>query len=427
VDGVRQQTPDEFTHGTLLKDRYALDRTLGRGGMGQVYLGRDEVLARPVAVKVIRPRDPHLRDRSTQEAGLREAFTQEARIGANLTHPAIATVFDFGFQGQEPFIVFEYIPGETLREVIQRRGRLPLEEVRLILGPLAQALNFAHARHVVHRDLKPENIRATAQGYFKILDLGLAKEFRQALDWSFAGTPAYASPEQAAGLPCDGRTDQYALALIAYEMLTGDRPFRHADWQQLLKMHREQEAPSPRRFVPDLPESVCTALQRALQKDPNRRFASCEEFAVALGCQLLNIPVPLPEILGLTALARMSGHWTSARFRIIREWMAFYDALSPDAVWAALSPDAVWVVYRGEIRRYPLEAVTELRRSWWGNELHLRIQKSSEVVRQSFRFTSREECEQWHALLRDLRDRLPTDDAVPAECPPVSFARRLKG
>jgi tetratricopeptide (TPR) repeat protein/tRNA A-37 threonylcarbamoyl transferase component Bud32 len=366
--------------------------------MGEVYLGRDRVLDRPVAVKVIRPRDPELRNRSMYEASFREAFLQEARIGANLTHPAIATVFDFGFHEEEPFIVFEYIAGETLHEVIRRRGHLPLEEVRLLLGPLAQALDFAHSHQVVHRDLKPENIRATAQGHFKILDLGLAREFRDGLDWSFAGTPAYASPEQVAGLPCDGRTDQYALALVAYEMLTGERVFAPTDWDELLKMHREEELPDPRRCVPDLPRTVCTALWRALQKDPNHRYASCQEFALAVGCQLQNAPLPLPEILRLTAVRRMWGQWNSARFRLIRKGTAVY---------LALSADALWVAYRGEIRRWPLGTITAIRRNLSGTKLHLQLHPAQKVAQQSFRFTGWDECGQWYKLLRESKDRLP--------------------
>jgi serine/threonine-protein kinase len=412
---VQWEPSDEFAPGTLLNNRYVLERVLGRGSMGQVFLGRDSVLDRSVAVKVIRPRDPHLRDRSLYEASLREAFIEEARTGANLTHPAIATVLDFGFHEGEPFIVFEYIAGETLHEVIRRRGRLPLEEVRLILGPLAQALDFAHSHHIVHRDLKPENIRATAQGHFKILDFGLAKAFRHQVDWSFAGTPAYASPEQAAGLPCDGRTDQYALALIAHEMLSGHRLFENTDWRELLRMHREQEPLSPRRFVPDLPESVCNALLRALQKDPNLRLASCEEFAVAFGCQLLNAPVPLPEILRLTEVPRMWGEWNDARFRIAT------------AVYLVLSRDALWVAYRGEIRCWPLRALTEVRRNWWGNDLHLRFHRASQVVRQAFGFAKCKECQQWYESLQDLKSHSPGDASVSAEWPqiePVVLMRR---
>src|SRR5262249_17947092 len=234
--------------GAVLMNRYAVERELGRGGMGLVYLARDQVLERLVAVKLVRPRDPHLRERTLSEQNLRQAFVREAVIGANLNHPAIATVFDFGFYDNEPMIVFEYVDGETLQQTLASRGRLPLADVRLILASLAQALQFAHARQIVHRDLKPANIRSTIHGQYKILDLGLATEFRQAADWRFAGTPRYASPEQAAGLACDGRTDQYALGLIAFEMLTGRPVFEAASVAEMLRLHREQPPPALRSF-----------------------------------------------------------------------------------------------------------------------------------------------------------------------------------
>jgi serine/threonine-protein kinase len=182
-----------------------------------------------------------------------------------LAHSAIATVYDFGFHDDKPFTVFEYIEGETLRALLRRRGRLPLDEVRLIVGPLAQALDFAHSCGIVHRDLKPENLRATKHGSFKILDLGLAQEFRRPADWRFMGTPAYAAPEQAAGLASDGGTDQYALALVAYEMLTGRRLFEHRDPRVLLEMHCREEPRPANQVVPDIPESVSAALLKALQ------------------------------------------------------------------------------------------------------------------------------------------------------------------
>ncbi len=275
-----------FKPGTLLADRYLLQEELGRGGMGLVFLARDQRLERDVAIKVMHP------DKRPDDAPRRRAwearFTQEARLGANLLHPAIATVFDYGFHDGAPYAVFEYISGSVLREVIQNRGAIPLNEVQLIIGPLAQALDFAHRQRVVHRDLKPENIRATRQGHFKILDLGLAKRFdRHEESWSFAGTPAYAAPEQAAGVASDGRADQYALGLIVYELLTGRRPFDSKDPLRLLEQHRQEEPVSPAHWTPGLPDSVCSAILKALAKNPADRYARCEDFAAALGCQFL--------------------------------------------------------------------------------------------------------------------------------------------
>jgi serine/threonine protein kinase len=342
-----RQLQDSFAPGQVIQGRYRIERELGRGGMGVVYLGRDLRLDRPVAIKVIVLQGRTSVPDDARVAALYSAFAEEARLGANLTHPAVATVYDYGFHDGQPFTVFEYLPGETLRDLLRRRGRLPLEDVRLIVGALAQALDFAHARRVVHRDLKPDNVRATEQGLFKVLDLGLAREFGRDVDWSgFAGTPAYASPEQASGAPCDGRADQYALALITFELLTGSRLFRSRHPYDLLRMHREAE---PERLATDLadaPEPVRLALARALSKDPNARFDSCGDFAVALGCQLLNTPAPAPEILLETDVQRM----TLGRFV---HWMRW----RKNDVHLALTDQALWSCYHLEVRRWPIDGV----------------------------------------------------------------------
>jgi serine/threonine protein kinase/tetratricopeptide (TPR) repeat protein len=340
-----KQPGSGFALGQMLQDRYRLESKLGQGGMGVVYLARDQRLDRPVAVKVIRPPRKEGRLGASREAETHLAFAEEARIGANLTHPAIATVFDFGFHETQPFTVFEYVGGETLGDLLRRRGRLPLEEVRLIVGPLAQGLDFAHGRHVVHRDLKPENIRATEQGQFKILDLGLAREFCRESEWSFAGTPAYASPEQAAGLPCDGRTDQYALGLIVYEMLTGQRPFVSKGVIELLEMHRTQEPTPLGEILPDLPASVGSAVLRALSKEAGHRFASCEELALAIGCQLLSLPTPPSSILYMTHIKRMWGYWRSPPISFSR------------GIYLILTTDSLWVWHQEEMARWSLAAV----------------------------------------------------------------------
>jgi serine/threonine protein kinase len=270
----------ELQPGDWIQDRYEVQVELGRGGMGCVYLARDARLDRLVAIKVV----ARNLESESESQSLEDALAQEARLGAGLNHPAIATVYDFGFHQSRPFTVFEYVDGDALREILVRRGRLELDDVRTIVGSLARALDFAHSRGIVHRDLKPENVRASRQGQFKILDLGLAQEFRRQREWgSFAGTPAYASPEQSSGLPSDGRTDQYALAVMAYEMIAGQRPFEHDNPRLLLQMHQSAPPRPPAEHAPDLPAAINGSILRALQKDPGARFASCEEFAAALG------------------------------------------------------------------------------------------------------------------------------------------------
>lgn len=286
---------DSFRPGMELQGRYRLESELGRGGFGIVFRGLDLRLERFVAVKVMLP--GRGADTPERRAALEAMFADEARLGANLVSPAIATVFDYGFHGPLPYTVFEYVPGETLRDLLRRRGRMPLDEVTLVLGPVAQALDLAHARRVVHRDLKPENIRVTPEGQFKVLDLGLARQFDRHDDWRFAGTPAYASPEQASERPVDGRSDQYALAVIVFEMLTGRRPFVGRDAWALLDAHRLDDPPDPRDLAPELPGHAAEALLRALGKDPNRRFANCQEFAAAAGCRFLVDEPGVPAIL----------------------------------------------------------------------------------------------------------------------------------
>ncbi|MFO0819415.1 MAG: HEAT repeat domain-containing protein [Pirellulales bacterium] len=377
----------EFADGTRVAGRYQLDRELGRGGMGRVLLAHDTRLDRPVALKVMLSPSP---SRDMEEYRVwQEMFAEEARLGAGLLHPAIATVFDYGFHNGLPFAVFEYIGGLSLRDLIRRRAPLPLEDVRRIVAPLAQGLDFAHQRRVVHRDLKPENIRSTEDEQFKILDLGLAKRFDlNEDDWRFAGTPAYAAPEQAAEQPSDGRADQYALGLITYELLTGKRPFHAATVREYLKLHQHAQPPSPADVSPGLPKDVCAAVLRALAKDPHQRFATCEDFATAIGCRLMSQAALLPTSLGeqsvRVARSSFSIDWSQAR----------------RGAHLLLFPDTLWVYHRGAVRRWPLKRLDDVRRSFQGHSLQVTWRGDEAIQKEVWHFPSKSICARWEEDLR---------------------------
>jgi serine/threonine protein kinase len=429
------QLASTFRPGIVLQGRYVLERELGRGAMGIVFLGRDNRLGRPVAVKAILPRDLGSRARGTTTAlDLRDRFTEEARIGANLTHPAIATVHDFGIHGESLFTVFEYVDGPTLGELTKRRGTIPLEEVRLIIAPLAQALDFAHSRFIIHRDLKPANIKFDGQGHLKILDLGLATEFRRHSDWSgFAGTPAYASPEQAAGLAADGRSDQYALALIAYELLAGRRLFSATRVVELLEMHRSQVPPPIRSLVPHIPEAVEGAILQALRKDPDQRFLSCESFAVALGCRFLSDGRSAGEIELEADVQIVEAEWSLVPVHIVLSWLARYRLVPGSGEWSlvpahiVLTPTALlFIEYQSpslnsllvhhnivaRVERRPLNGIISIKHD---GSYRIRVETGKQVAAKPstpedeekvIEFRTKEQRDQWLIALRRRHEEL---------------------
>jgi serine/threonine protein kinase len=403
---VLERLANRLVPGIVLQGRYVLERELGRGAMGIVFLGRDNRLDRPVAIKLILPSGIGGRARGDlTEVFVKEAFEKEAKLGANLVHPAIATVYDYGFHGEAPFTVFEYIPGPTLRELLRIRKRFPLEDVKTLIGPLAQALDFAHARFVIHRDLKPENIKATEQGVLKILDLGLAKEFLRPSDWSgFAGTPAYAAPEQAAGLPCDGRTDQYSMALIVYEMLTGRRPFTATSPHQLLELQRTELPLSPQHYIHDLPDSIAVAILRALEKEPQRRFPSCCHFADVLGCNLIRYSSKKSDIL------RRSNVWIRVHemgqfFELAVTWLPHWQG------HIARTPDALYVSYGGEVTSWSNEEVSLLPNSH-SRKISLLCYEGASEKRMTIEFEGVEDAKCWHDDLVNLAYSSPNPTEV---------------
>ena len=276
-DSREAELQGEFEVGLTIDSRYLLQKKLGNGSMGRVFLAKDLRLDRSVALKVVLHPGRGILD-------LESALEREAKLGANLNHKGIATVYDFGFHDDKSYTVFEYVEGETLRRLIHRRGRLPLDEVLQIVNDLAAALDFAHVKGVIHRDLKPENICFSKGGEFKILDLGLAYDIKRAFATRmYSGTPAYSSPEQAECRPTDGKSDQYALGLIVFEMLTGGKAFIDSDPHSLLEKQIKESPPQPREIVPEIPDHAERAILRALSKNPDDRFATCREFARELG------------------------------------------------------------------------------------------------------------------------------------------------
>jgi hypothetical protein len=237
---VDKKLADEIDHdsqpGTMIHERYLLASILGEGGMGRVQLAHDQLLDRLVAMKVVAVRIQQV------QAAYQEALAREARLGASLNDAGIAAVYDFGIHAGKSFTIFEYIDGETLRHLLKRCHQLQLSDVQRIVSSLARSLDFAHSRGVIHRDLKPENICITKQGHPKILDFGIARDLR--IDFQlegFCGTPQYAAPEQVACSATDGRTDQYTLALLAWEMLAGRRVFEADNVSEFLRLHRQME------------------------------------------------------------------------------------------------------------------------------------------------------------------------------------------
>jgi serine/threonine-protein kinase len=261
--------------------RYRIVGELGRGAMGIVYRAQDPTIGRTVAIKTIRlseVTDPKERER------LRERLFREAQSAGALSHPNIVTIYDVAEEGDLAYIAMEYVEGQTLDRVLAS-GELPGGQQLLeILRQTAAALDYAHHHGIVHRDIKPANVMIDDRGTAKIADFGVAKILSQQMTQAagIIGTPNYMSPEQVEGAPLDGRADQFALAVIAYEVLTGDKPFVGEPLPTLLYKIVHEEPLSPQRLNPTLGWQVETVLKKALSKDPAKRYPNCTEFVKAL-------------------------------------------------------------------------------------------------------------------------------------------------
>ncbi|MGH8982379.1 MAG: Stk1 family PASTA domain-containing Ser/Thr kinase [Acidimicrobiia bacterium] len=259
----------------VFSNRYEIQRGIARGGMAQVYLARDQLLDRPVAIKVLFPefaRDPSFVER----------FRREAQAAANLNHPNIVGIYDWGQERGTYFIVMEYVEGRSLRDLIRAEGALPPTQVAEIGAEIAGALAFAHRSGVVHRDVKPGNVLLTAAGRVKVTDFGIARATQgtgEALTQTGAvmGTATYFSPEQAQGLPVDGRSDVYSLGVVLFEILTGEPPFSGDSPVAVAYKHVREAAPRPSDRVLDVPPDLDQIVASAMAKDLDARYQSADD------------------------------------------------------------------------------------------------------------------------------------------------------
>jgi predicted Ser/Thr protein kinase len=318
-----------------LAGRYEITGLLGRGGMAVVFLAQDLALERQVAIKVLPP------DLSL-DTKLIPRFQQEAKTAAKLDHSNIIPIYRVESEAGLNYFVMKYVTGHSLDQMLDQ-GPLPIDMARRVLREAALALGHAHKRGIVHRDVKPANIMLETDGRVVLTDFGISKalEGGSALTGTGAiiGTPHYMAPEQAKGLEVDGRADQYSLAVVGHQILTGKQPFEGSSHSILYKHVFE---PPPRIFEvrPDAPADLCAALDRALSKEPEKRFGSMEEFATAVSGErtgprtVISAPVK-PTSRSVQPVGKGKRTTTVVRRGLIALGLC---AVLGGAAWAALRP-----------------------------------------------------------------------------------------
>ena len=264
--------------GELIAGRYELEELVGKGGMSSVYRARDRLLERTVAIKI-------LHEHHSREADYVERFRREARTAARVQHPNIVTVIDRGQADGRQFIVFEYVDGENLKQLVEREGRLPVRRALELGIEVGRALAFAHESGLVHRDVKPQNV-LLGNGDVKVTDFGIARsvDVKSGLTetGTVLGTSDYIAPEQASGRPVDALSDVYSLGIVLWELLAGGPPYTGESFLAVAMRHVNDPVPSISSVRPDVPPRLETALRRAMAKDPGDRFSSMNEFVAEL-------------------------------------------------------------------------------------------------------------------------------------------------
>ncbi len=268
--------------GDVVAKRYELEQLVGSGGMSSVFRAHDRVLERTVALKM-------LHERLTTHQDVVDRFSREAKLVAGLSHHNIVAVIDRGDDGGSPFIVFEYVAGENLKQLVGRDGPLPVARVLELGIEITRALAFAHDKGFVHRDVKPQNVLLDGKGEAKVTDFGIARPIEaregETQTGTVLGTCDYISPEQAQGQHVDELTDVYSLGVVLFELLTGEVPFSGENFVAIAMQHINASPPPVSLKRPEVPRRVEAAVERALAKDPAARFQTMAEFEAELeGC-----------------------------------------------------------------------------------------------------------------------------------------------
>ena len=271
--------------------RYELNRQIARGGTAQVYLAHDLLLDRPVALKMLFPE-------LSSDHSFVERFRREAQAAANLSHPNIVPVFDWGEADRTYFIVMEYVDGEPLSSIIRMQAPLSPTRAAAIAADISKALSYAHRHGVVHRDVKPGNVLITVDGQVKVADFGIARAIGQSETVTqtglVMGTATYFSPEQAQGLGVDGRSDVYALGVVLYEMVTGRPPFTADTPVAIAYKHVSETAALPSEIEPRVPRDLEAIIMQAMAKQPQARYATAQDFHDDLERFMRGQPVHAP-------------------------------------------------------------------------------------------------------------------------------------
>jgi eukaryotic-like serine/threonine-protein kinase len=272
--------------GDLIADRFELEELVGAGGMSSVFRAHDVQLDRRVAIKI-------LHEHYAGDPEYLERFRREARAVARLSHPNIVTVIDRGDDDGRQYIVFEYVEGENLKELVLRTGRLPVRRALELGLAVADGLAFAHDHGLVHRDVKPQNVLLSREGEVKVTDFGIARSLHVdhgvTQTGTVLGTGEYLAPEQASGKPVSPATDVYSLGVVLWELLAGEVPFVGENFVAVALRHINEPPPSVRERRPDVTPRLAAAVERALAKDPARRFPSMAAFAKELRACLAEV------------------------------------------------------------------------------------------------------------------------------------------